>query len=407
MQSWQVKATVLRQGRLEFAETFGRSPITIGGLPHSDIVLADPLVSGEHAWVTVSRGKVTYHDRSTNGSFVDDRRIETQELESNVAVSVPPFQLHFELIFTGEARRTALGDTAEMLASPEIVSSPPATPISGPVHSVGSPQAVTTRLPDPAQLAPIYLRVKEPAELRGRHQRLSGDLIRLGRSDEAQLQFDLPTVSRLHAVLSRDSLGWMVEDLKSANGTHVNGRLVETARLELGDELILGRDLTMELTDQAGGEHGAKDSAPKRSPTAQESTDVSQLKIAERRVAGEPAILVLELSGRVDGYNYSELAERLDRAIDSRERFLIVDFATLEFIDHTGLGALVNAAARLDRVKGHLRLIGIGPQLRDAFELSRLDSLFSGKVAPDEKAAARDLAPYCRGRSRRARWKRT
>ena len=67
-----------------------------------------------------------------------------------------------------------------------------------------------------------------------------GATILLGRtsSDVAFTDF---TISRRHAELKPSGRGWMLEDLKSANGTYVNGkRLERPTRLKHGDQVRLG-----------------------------------------------------------------------------------------------------------------------------------------------------------------------
>ena len=73
---------------------------------------------------------------------------------------------------------------------------------------------------------------------------LSGDRVVLGRSREADVVLDDPNVSRRHAEMRRDGERWSIADLGSTNGVKVNGRRVERAELDPGDEIVLG---TLEL----------------------------------------------------------------------------------------------------------------------------------------------------------------
>jgi hypothetical protein len=70
---------------------------------------------------------------------------------------------------------------------------------------------------------------------------LDGDRVEIGRSPEANVFLDDVTVSRVHAVLSRDASGYTIEDQGSLNGTYVNRRRVEKAKLEDGDEVQIGK----------------------------------------------------------------------------------------------------------------------------------------------------------------------
>jgi pilus assembly protein CpaF len=52
---------------------------------------------------------------------------------------------------------------------------------------------------------------------------------------------DEPTVSRRHARLVFRDHKWIVQDLKSTNGTVVNGARVGRCELRAGDSVVLGR----------------------------------------------------------------------------------------------------------------------------------------------------------------------
>lgn len=67
------------------------------------------------------------------------------------------------------------------------------------------------------------------------------DRISLGRAPECEVFLDDVTVSRKHAVITRDSEGYTIEDEGSLNGTYVNRRRVETAALQDGDEVQIGK----------------------------------------------------------------------------------------------------------------------------------------------------------------------
>ena len=65
----------------------------------------------------------------------------------------------------------------------------------------------------------------------------------IGRAEEADLRINERSVSRHHAVVTREELdlGWFVEDLGSHNGTFVNGVRVEREEIKPGDEIRFGR----------------------------------------------------------------------------------------------------------------------------------------------------------------------
>lgn len=70
----------------------------------------------------------------------------------------------------------------------------------------------------------------------------AGDATVIGRSPECDIFLDDVTVSRKHALLLRGSDGgYTIEDQGSLNGTFLNKRRIDSARLENGDELQIGK----------------------------------------------------------------------------------------------------------------------------------------------------------------------
>ena len=82
----------------------------------------------------------------------------------------------------------------------------------------------------------IFLRIGENRLLQG----FAGETIRIGRAPMNHLVICDPRVSRLHARIERAEDGIQVIDLKSGNGTRVNGEKIESERLRVGDALQIG-----------------------------------------------------------------------------------------------------------------------------------------------------------------------
>jgi pSer/pThr/pTyr-binding forkhead associated (FHA) protein len=63
----------------------------------------------------------------------------------------------------------------------------------------------------------------------------------IGRGRSAELLLAEPTLSRAHAAIGYDGGGFFVQDLRSTNGTLVNGERRERATLRDRDEIQIGR----------------------------------------------------------------------------------------------------------------------------------------------------------------------
>ena len=69
---------------------------------------------------------------------------------------------------------------------------------------------------------------------------LTGETYTLGRHKNNDITVADPKVSSFHARIERGSEGYTLVDLKSRNGTFVNGKRIESGVLKTGDEVRLG-----------------------------------------------------------------------------------------------------------------------------------------------------------------------
>jgi pSer/pThr/pTyr-binding forkhead associated (FHA) protein len=75
-----------------------------------------------------------------------------------------------------------------------------------------------------------------------------GAIKTVGRAPRADFILDVALVSRLHCRLTAADDRLEVVDLKSTNGTYVNDKRVEKAKLTTGDRLRIGRvELTVDM----------------------------------------------------------------------------------------------------------------------------------------------------------------
>jgi pSer/pThr/pTyr-binding forkhead associated (FHA) protein len=70
---------------------------------------------------------------------------------------------------------------------------------------------------------------------------LAGEVLTVGRDEEADIRVDEPLVSRHHARIERRDGRYFVLDLGSTNRTRVNGAAVSERELKDGDEVRFAR----------------------------------------------------------------------------------------------------------------------------------------------------------------------
>jgi FHA domain-containing protein len=120
------------------------------------------------------------------------------------------------------------------------------------VKDEGGAETTQTFTPEEAEEAPAGtvedLGVKGPALVvrsgggrAGEMFHLEGDQTTVGRSPDCGIFLDDVTVSRKHAVLAERDGAFFIEDQGSLNGTYVNRKRVESAQLDDGDELQIGK----------------------------------------------------------------------------------------------------------------------------------------------------------------------
>jgi len=66
------------------------------------------------------------------------------------------------------------------------------------------------------------------------------DNLTLGRGPLNQIAFADPGISRHHAEIVLEDEGWMLRDIGSTNGTHVNGHRITERLLQAGDTIEIG-----------------------------------------------------------------------------------------------------------------------------------------------------------------------
>ncbi|MFZ0180280.1 MAG: FHA domain-containing protein [Candidatus Dormiibacterota bacterium] len=190
----------------------------------ADVRLDDPRVSRRQAEFRVEGDQWLVEDlASRNGTYIDGERIDRYVIVQSVC-------LRLANPGTGPMIEVALEGSAD--------------------RSVASVQRVTASF--------VRTDATDLGTLLATHP-LRPPVVEVGRAEESQVVLADPFVSRQHAELRwhRDG-GWELLDLKSHNGTFVNGQLISEAWLHDGDVIGIGHR-TLRLVGAVIEEYGGED----------------------------------------------------------------------------------------------------------------------------------------------------
>jgi pSer/pThr/pTyr-binding forkhead associated (FHA) protein len=229
-----------------------------------DVVVPGKDVSRRHAEIVQTPKGYLIVDSSTNGTSVNDARIEGQRLLARA-----------DVITIGEEKFRFYADTAAPPARPAPPAAPPpGNPPPGPAAS--APSAVTPQSETKGP-APVAEKLKEtvhgiPAAprpsgaalasflvrggaLKGQRLGVKTPVVNIGRADYNDLVFPDESVSTTHAKLQRREGVWVLVDLDSTNGTFVEGdQLKGEVALAPGANVRFGEIATVfEPTDEGAG----------------------------------------------------------------------------------------------------------------------------------------------------------
>ena len=102
-------------------------------------------------------------------------------------------------------------------------------------------------------------------------------------------------------------------------------------------------------------------------------------------VREEDGARIIALDGRLELTTGKELKEKIKTFCDSGTTRIHVNMEQVEFINSSGLGALISAMKEVRLVKGRLTLSNLAPYVREIFDITQLAHIF--EIHETEKAA--------------------
>ena len=90
---------------------------------------------------------------------------------------------------------------------------------------------------------------------------------------------------------------------------------------------------------------------------------------------------------RVDAHNAAELKDRILKALEEGGDALVIDLSQVQFIDSSGLGALLSGFKNANLRACGFALAGLQPRVKSMFELTRLHRVFEIYAGVEEALA--------------------
>jgi anti-anti-sigma factor len=86
------------------------------------------------------------------------------------------------------------------------------------------------------------------------------------------------------------------------------------------------------------------------------------------------ALIVLQ--GRLNAVHAADVKKRIKDSVAEKRNLIILDLNGVEFMDSSGLAALVTGLKATRDAAGYLRLLGANKQVLSVLKLTRLDRVF-------------------------------
>jgi anti-sigma B factor antagonist len=96
---------------------------------------------------------------------------------------------------------------------------------------------------------------------------------------------------------------------------------------------------------------------------------------------------VLTLRGEIDVYTAPQLRQAIVDLVDGGATNIIVDMVQVDFLDSTGLGALVEGLRRIQSNDGTLSIVATQGKILKIFDITGLDKAFAIHASVDEALA--------------------
>lgn len=88
---------------------------------------------------------------------------------------------------------------------------------------------------------------------------------------------------------------------------------------------------------------------------------------------------LVDLEGEIDIYTSPKLKESLIEALEDKNSNMLIDFLKVDYVDSTGLGALISILKKVKESENMVYVENVKPNIRKLFDITNLDKVFEIK----------------------------
>ena len=102
---------------------------------------------------------------------------------------------------------------------------------------------------------------------------------------------------------------------------------------------------------------------------------MNQELVIEQKIIGD--MIVLRPAGDIDMARSSAIRKAVTEAVRTRPAKLAIDLTAVGYMDSSGIATMIEALQSSMRNKMKFFLVGVGPKVRVAFEITKLIGMFT------------------------------
>lgn len=99
-------------------------------------------------------------------------------------------------------------------------------------------------------------------------------------------------------------------------------------------------------------------------------------------------VLIFDIKGELDAKAAPDLKERISEKIGQGHTRVLVNLSDITYLDSAGLGVLVSGLKIATRSNGDLRMWGLQEEVKNIFQLTRLNKVFQIFDTEDQAMAS-------------------